>query len=88
MLLLQNFLCFARALYDKITGMNQTEERFTQLETKLAYMEDFIEKLQNVTVEHEKTIEELKIENEILKTKVKEMVFAIEEIPHTRPPHY
>lgn len=88
MRLLQNFLCFARAFYDKVIDMNQIEDRFTQLETKLAYMEDFIEKLQNVTVGHEKTIAELKAENEILKAKVKEMVFAIEEIPNTRPPHY
>ena len=70
--------------------MNEQEnERFTTIEIKLAYLEDFVGKLQTITVEHTNTIEKLKKENAYLKSKLTEL---LEEqggdIPNRRPPHY
>ena len=35
----------------------ELDEKFISLETKLAYLEDFLNQLQEVSVEHTKTIE-------------------------------
>ncbi len=68
--------------------MDTTEERFTRLETKLVYLEDFLEKLQLVTVEHTETITRLKAENQGLRQKLGEISDAVQDIPNVRPPHY
>lgn len=63
--------------------------RMTGIEIKFSYLEDFLNKLQNIAVEHDKTIDQLKAENRILKQKVRELVEAQEgDIPNRRPPHY
>lgn len=63
--------------------------RLTAIEMKLAYMEDFVNKLQDIAVEQGDEIDRLKAENRILIKKVKELVDAQEEdIPNRRPPHY
>ena len=41
----------------------QTEEKFIALETKLAYLEDFVTQLQDVSVEQAREIDILKQEN-------------------------
>ena len=64
-------------------------ERFTAIEIKLAYLEDFVSKLQTITVEHTNTIEKLKKENSYLKSKLAELLEEQEgDIPNRRPPHY
>lgn len=69
-------------------GMDaETEERFIALETKLAYMEDFVEKLQTETVEQSRQIEILRKENQILADRYKELLKNT-DIPNRRPPHY
>lgn len=70
--------------------MNQeTQERITSVEIKLSYMEDFVNKLQTSIVEHENAIDTLKIENKMLKQKIKELLEnQEEEIQNRRPPHY
>ena len=69
-------------------GMDaETEERFIALETKLAYMEDFVEKLQTETVEQSRQIEILRKENQILADRYKELLENT-DIPNRRPPHY
>ncbi|MCR5763004.1 MAG: SlyX family protein [Treponema sp.] len=66
-----------------------TEERFITLETKLAYLEDFLSQIQNVTVEHTKELELLRKESKILAQKVSDMAEQLEgDIPNRRPPHY
>ncbi len=68
---------------------SETQEQFVALETKLAYMEDFVNQLQGVTVEHTKLIDSLREENRILAQKVKDMSDMLEgDIPNRRPPHY
>jgi SlyX protein len=68
--------------------MAVTEDQFTGLETKLAYLEDFINKLQAIAVEHSDSIDRLKMENRALRAKLGEVADAIQEIPNLRPPHY
>ena len=65
----------------------ETEERFIALETKLAYMDDFINKLQDEVVTHQKTIEILREENKILSGRIADLSENV-DIPNRRPPHY
>ena len=68
---------------------SETEQRIIALETKIAYMEDFVNQLQAVSVEHTETIEILRKENRLLANKVKELSDQAEgDIPNRRPPHY
>lgn len=63
------------------------EEHFIALETKIAYMDDFIEKLQNEVVKQGKLIEILREENKILSGRIQDLSENI-EIPNRKPPHY
>ena len=68
---------------------NDTAERFERLEIKLAYMEDFMRKIQDVTLEQGKAIDGLKAENKALRQKLAEMVEGRRDAPaDARPPHY
>lgn len=68
---------------------NENSERITAIEIKLAYLEDFINKLQAIAVEQSNTIDRLTAENRIIKDKIKEIVEEQEgDIPNRRPPHY
>ena len=40
----------------------ETDDRLTAIEVKLAYMEDFVNQIQNVAVEQAKTIDKLQKE--------------------------
>lgn len=67
----------------------ELQNEIIKLETKLAYMEDFLNQLQEVTVEHTKLIEKLEKENKILSQKVSDMAEQLEgDIPNRKPPHY
>ena len=67
----------------------ETEERLTAAEIKLSYMEDFVNQLQAVTVEHTKLIDKLREENRLLAQKLKDISEQVEgDIPNRRPPHY
>ncbi|MCI7397809.1 MAG: SlyX family protein [Spirochaetia bacterium] len=67
----------------------ETEERIVQLETKLAYLEDFLNQLQGVAVENSRTIEKLREENKLMAQKLRDLSDHMEgDIPNRRPPHY
>ncbi len=67
----------------------EIEERFVQLETKLAYTEDFVAQIQGVAVEQAKTIDLLQKEIKLMSAKIHEMSDALEgDIPNRKPPHY
>jgi len=68
--------------------MAQPEVQFTDIETKLAYLEDFVNKLQAIAVEHTDAIDRLKMENRALRDKLVEVADALQELPNVRPPHY
>ncbi len=68
---------------------NETNERLTAIEMKLAYMEDFVNQIQNVAVEQTKTIDKLQKEIKMMSDKIREMSDAAEgDIPNRKPPHY
>lgn len=65
------------------------EERLEKIEIKLAYLEDFLNQIQEVCVANTKTIETLRAENRIIAQKIKEMSDQMEgDIPNRKPPHY
>ena len=64
------------------------EKRITELEIKIAYLEDFLNKLQAIAVEQGEVVDTLKAENRVLKAKIKEILDNQEQdIPNQRPPH-
>ena len=66
-----------------------TEEKIIQLETKLAYLEDFLNQLQSVAVDNSTTIEKLREENKLMAQKIRDLSDQMEgDIPNRRPPHY
>lgn len=65
----------------------EEESRFIALETKLAYLEDFVAKLQDVAVEQGNSIEILRSENQILSGRLSDLQENL-DIPNRRPPHY
>lgn len=67
----------------------EAEDRITGLEIKLAYLEDYINQLQAVSVEHTETIERLITENRMMSRKIRDMSDQLEgDIPNRKPPHY
>ena len=52
---------------------NETDDRITTIEMKLAYMEDFVNQIQNVAVEQAKTIDKLQKEIKLMSDKIREM---------------
>jgi SlyX protein len=68
--------------------MEDYGKRITALETKLSYMEDFMNKLQSIAVEHTEAIDRLKGENKALREKLGEVTDAVQDMPNVRPPHY
>ena len=67
----------------------ETTDRITAIEMKLAYMEDFVNQIQNVAVEQAKTIDKLEKEIKLMADKMREMSDTMEgDIPNRRPPHY
>jgi len=66
-----------------------TEERINNIEIKLAYLEDFMNQIQEVAVQQTKDIEHLKAENKMMAEKIKDLVENMEgDIPNRKPPHY
>lgn len=78
---------------DRKKGVNameqETDERLTAIEMKLAYMEDFVNQIQKVAVEQAKTIDRLQKDIKLMSEKIHEMSNAVEgDIPNRKPPHY
>jgi SlyX protein len=67
--------------------VHEIEEKIIKLETKLAFVEDFLMQLQEVSVEQGKEIEMLKKENKKIHGKIKE-ILENEELLNQKPPHY
>lgn len=68
--------------------MDDVHDRLDAIETKLAYLEDFLAKLQAVAVEHTATLDHLTAENRAIKTKITEMSDSLQDMPNVKPPHY
>lgn len=67
----------------------RNSEKITNLEIKLAYLEDFVNQLQEVAVLQTKDIEKLKAENKLMSEKIRELLENQDgDIPNRKPPHY
>ncbi|MBO4516529.1 SlyX family protein [bacterium] len=65
------------------------DDRLTAIEMKLAYMEDFVNQIQDVAVEQAQTIDKLQKEIKLMSDKIREMSDTMEgDIPNRKPPHY
>lgn len=67
----------------------EIERRLTGLEIKIAYLEDFVQQIQKVAIEQERTIDKLQKENKLILEKMRELSGSLEDdIPNRKPPHY
>lgn len=65
----------------------EPEERLVTIETKIAYLEKFVNELNLVIIEQEEIIKKLISETEVLKKKI--YAADSEKLPENeRPPHY
>ncbi|MDR2743277.1 MAG: SlyX family protein [Treponema sp.] len=62
--------------------------RLEKIETKLAFLEDFLARLQDEVVERNAAMDALKTEHAAMKEKLLQMSRDLEEIPNQKPPHY
>ncbi|MDM8547772.1 SlyX family protein [Candidatus Venteria ishoeyi] len=68
----------------------QTDERFINLETKLAYQEDTIQTLNDIVTRQQQQITQLEDDLKYLLTHLKSLTENVQEIQdtHEKPPHY
>lgn len=68
---------------------SEIDQKMVGLEMKISFVEDFLEKIQDVCVEHTKEIQSLKAENLILKQNLALITEALRgDILSQKPPHY
>ncbi|WP_433032534.1 SlyX family protein [Treponema pectinovorum] len=65
----------------------EIEDRFMNLEIKLAYLNKFVDELQGEVVKQQKEIDFLRQENKILSGRISDLSENM-EIPSRKPPHY
>jgi SlyX protein len=64
------------------------ERRLEKIETKLAFLEDFLTRLQDETVARNAILEKLDAEHNAVKARLLQISGDLEEIPNRKPPHY
>jgi SlyX protein len=64
------------------------ENRLEKVEVKLAYLEDFLSRLQDEVLERNALLERLSAEHNAMKTRLLQISGELEEIPNRKPPHY
>jgi SlyX protein len=62
--------------------------RLDKIETKLAFLEDFLARLQDEVVDRNAAIDALKNESTAMKEKLLQISRDLEVMPDRRPPHY
>ena len=67
-----------------------TEERLTEIETKLAYQEDLIQDLNQVIITMQKQIDALELRNKVLTDNLKQIEQSLpnDQNHNEVPPHY
>ncbi|HZK19608.1 MAG TPA: SlyX family protein [Treponemataceae bacterium] len=82
-------LCYNKKMEVDKLFLDKFENKLIQFETKLAYIEDFVNQLQEITLQQTQTIDTLQCENKNIAQKMAELAKQFEEdIPNQRPPHY
>jgi SlyX protein len=64
------------------------ESRLEKIETKLAFLEDFLARLQDEVVARNAVIDTLRAEHGAMKARVLQISRDLEEVPNQKPPHY
>jgi SlyX protein len=64
------------------------DSRLEKIETKLAFLEDFLTRLQDEVVAGNAVMNVLKAEHGAMKEKLLQISRDLEEIPNQKPPHY
>jgi SlyX protein len=62
--------------------------RLEKIETKLAFLEDFLIRLQDEVVSRNAALDKMTAENNAIKERLLEISGDLEEIPNRKPPHY
>jgi SlyX protein len=62
--------------------------RLEKIETKLAYLEDYLTRLQDEVVSRNAILDRLITENTVMKEQLRSIAQSLEEIPNRKPPHY
>ncbi|MDR2631728.1 MAG: SlyX family protein [Spirochaetaceae bacterium] len=70
--------------------MNQQglEPRIEKIEIKLAFLEDFLNRLQEEMLDRNTLIDKLSAEHGAMKDRLSQLSRELEEIPGQKPPHY
>ena len=68
--------------------MTESDDRLVAIEMKLAYLEDFLGRLQETVLQLNDDLDKIKNENKALRTKLTDLSDAMQDMPHVRPPHY
>ncbi|GHU20869.1 hypothetical protein FACS1894163_13870 [Spirochaetia bacterium] len=66
----------------------ELDARFTRIETKLVYLEDFLTRLQTIAVDRGAALDRLSAEHSAMKSRLIQISHDLEEVPNRRPPHY
>jgi SlyX protein len=66
-------------------GLNS---RLEKIEIKLAFLEDFLTRLQDEVVARNAVMDAVKTEHASMKEKLLQISRDLEEIPNRKPPHY
>jgi SlyX protein len=64
------------------------DRRLEKIETKLAFLEDFLIRLQDEVVARNVQMDTLKAEHSAVKEKLRQLSRDLEEFPNQKPPHY
>ncbi|GHV89764.1 hypothetical protein AGMMS50268_02670 [Spirochaetia bacterium] len=64
------------------------DPRLTQIETKLAYLEDFLTRLQAEVVDRNTALDRLNAEHTAMRSRLIQISRDLEEVPNRKPPHY
>jgi SlyX protein len=62
--------------------------RLEKIETKLAFLEDFLVRLQDEVVGGNAVLDRLAAENTAMKERIQAISQSLEELPNQKPPHY
>ena len=68
--------------------MNDAETRLEAIEIKLAFLEDFLVRLQDETVSRNNQMDKLAAEHDLMKSRLTQLSHEMEEMPDKKPPHY
>jgi SlyX protein len=62
--------------------------RLEKIETKLAYLEDFLTRLQDEVLGRNAVMDRLITENMAMKERLQGISRSLEDVPNRKPPHY